>query len=58
MKVKIGNTVYDAENTPIMLILEGNDKENIKKMDKKATKFVIFPDNCDIKTIDKWANES
>jgi len=31
MKIKIGNQIYDAEDEPIMVILEGNDKENIAK---------------------------
>lgn len=36
MKVKIGADVYDAEETPIMLILTDQDKENIAKMSPDA----------------------
>lgn len=57
MKVKIGDTVYDAEKTPIMLILTKQDKENIINMDAKHKKFVIFPENTNKEEIVKWANE-
>ncbi|NJB83631.1 hypothetical protein [Wenyingzhuangia aestuarii] len=58
MKVKIGDTVYNAEETPIMLILTKQDKENIINMDAKDTKFVIFPDNSDKEEIIKWSKET
>jgi len=44
MKIKIGDKIYDAKDEPIMVILEGNDKENIKKMHPMATKYCSFPE--------------
>ena len=46
MKIKIGNQIYDAEDEPIMVILEGNDKENIANMLPTATKYCSYPDEC------------
>jgi len=54
MKVKIGNTVYDANETPIAIIFEGNDKENIKNMAEEATVFVAYPDIITPLFIRKW----
>lgn len=45
MKVKIGDTVYDSSETPIMIVLSDGEKEQIKNMHPKATKYAIFPDN-------------
>lgn len=51
MKVKIGNTIYNAENEPIMLIFETDEQrkvvgEQICNMSKSDTirKYVQFPD--------------
>lgn len=44
MKVKVGNKVYDCAVEPVMVILEGNDKENIKNMLPECTKYASFPD--------------
>lgn len=55
MKVKIGNKIYDPNNEPIMLILDDQDKENIKNMLPSASKFIIFPDHMDTKKIEEWA---
>ena len=32
MKVKVDNKMYDSTNSPIMVILEDRDKENIANM--------------------------
>ena len=45
MKVMINNIVYDANETPILLILENEDKININNMDKFANKFLAMPKN-------------
>jgi len=45
MKVKIGDTVYDAEDEPIMVILNDADKKNIAGM-KHETKYCCFPNDC------------
>ena len=47
MKVKIGNTIYDSEYEPIMLIFNDGDRDNIANMDKDATKYCTYPDNED-----------
>lgn len=54
MKVKIGNKIYDANDEPIMIILEGNDKENIRNMGTTATKYCSFPDSYLVKNIKQF----
>lgn len=45
MKVKIGDTTYDADDQPILVILSDRDKENIAQMPRRATKYCCYPDN-------------
>lgn len=54
MKVKVGNKTYDGENKIIMVILDKDDKRNIKNMPKENTKYCAFPDGMDIKKVDKF----
>ena len=54
MKVKIGNKIYDANQEPIMIILDDLDKENIKKMEPEATKYCGYPENFNIEEIKKF----
>ena len=54
MKVKIGNKIYDSNETPIMLILDDIDKKNIWNMHPEATKFCSFPEGLNRKKIEKW----
>lgn len=44
MKVKIKDQVFDANVEPIMIILEGNEKELIASMVEDDNKFCVFPD--------------
>ena len=44
MKVKIGETIYDSETEPVMVILSDFDKKNISHMAADATKYASFPD--------------
>lgn len=44
MKVKIGNTIYDANDQPIMVILSEEDKRNISNMYEECTKYCAAPD--------------
>jgi hypothetical protein len=44
MKVKIGNTVYSAEDQPVMVILSEADKANIAKMLPECTRYCAYPD--------------
>lgn len=43
MKVKIGNTLYDSTEQPIMLILSQAEKENIAMMEPEATRYCSAP---------------
>jgi len=54
MLVKIGNTVYDSEKEPIMIVLTESDKNNISNMDPRATKYCSFPDGMDHEEIKKF----
>tara|TARA_B100000963_G_scaffold294943_1_gene265722 strand:+ start:1835 stop:2032 length:198 start_codon:yes stop_codon:yes gene_type:complete len=45
MKVQINGVLYDAKETPIMLILNDSDKNNIKNMLPNATKYICYPDD-------------
>ncbi len=60
MKVKVGESVFDAENIPIMVILTPQDMSNIADMssvdlilhhDQEATLYAAFPDSLD------WSDE-
>lgn len=57
MKVKIGDTIYDAKDQPIMLILNSKDKENIKNMHEEATMFCEYPNGSDKEEILKLMEE-
>ena len=45
MKVKVGDTIYDAEDVPIMVILTEGDKKLIADMPEEATKYCSYPDD-------------
>lgn len=42
MKVKVGNTIYDDEETPITLILNDRDKKNISEMKTEENCYLGF----------------
>ena len=50
MKVKIGNTIYDSNEEPIMLLLEEEDKSNISNMGEQ-TKYCSYPTNMETEDI-------
>ena len=55
MKVKIGETLFNSETTPIMIILSEDDKENISNMAPEAFKYCSFSDKeLDVKKIQRW----
>lgn len=54
MKVKIGNTIYDSNEEPIMLILSESDKENITWMSTDATKYCSFPNDYNLDDIKEF----
>ena len=56
MKVKIGDTIYDSNDKPIMLILSEEDKFNISNMGEQ-TKYCSFPENINTNDIIKFMKE-
>jgi len=58
MKVKVGNKIYDGNEQPVMIILEGKDKENIKNMLPECTKYCMYPDTFTKEEISKWMSET
>ncbi len=54
MKIKVGNKVYDGEKEPVMVILEDQDKENIKNMSPEARKYCMFPDTIPEPELVQW----
>ena len=45
MKVKIGNTVYDSNVEPIMIVLSDIEKNNISQMLEECHKYCSAPDS-------------
>ena len=59
MKVKVGNTIYDGEREPVMVILTDQDKKNIANMDLEATKYCVYPtEGLTPEHILNWMRES
>lgn len=54
MKIKIGDKFYDPNEEPVMLILNDQDKENIKNMHPEATKYCAYPEGTDKEFIREW----
>ncbi len=44
MKVKVGNTYYDPNKTPIMLVLDKGDRALICAMPEENDKIAFAPD--------------
>jgi hypothetical protein len=56
MKVKIDNSIYDANEQPIMLIFNSEEEINtivnhLSNMKKEARKYCMFPEGFDVKEI-------
>ncbi len=47
MKVKVGDTVYDPNDQPLMVILTTEDRANISNMPPESTKYCACPDTMD-----------
>ena len=54
MKIKVGDKIYDGNDEPIMIILEGKDKENIANMSPNATKYCQYPKDIDSDVIKEF----
>ncbi len=48
MKIKVRGQIYDASETPIMVILTDKDKENIANMLPECTKYAQFADGTSV----------
>lgn len=57
MKVKVGNTIYDGDKEPVMIILDPVDKVNIHNMLPEATKYVCFPNTMSDEEAREWMHE-
>ncbi len=57
MKVKVGDTVYDSKEEPILLILSPVDRLNIIAMPPNISKLVSFPDGSNVRLIAQWMAE-
>jgi hypothetical protein len=57
MKIKIGKTIYDPNDQPIMIILTEKDKFNIAHMAPEATKYCAYPDTMRPEEIEKWMDK-
>lgn len=54
MKVKIGNTMYDSDREPIMLLLSNRDKYNIAHMHPEHYIYCSYPENMDEEQVKEW----
>ncbi len=57
MKVKVGNTIFDGEFEPVMVILSDLDKQNIANMAEDATRYARFPDEYDKDSAAWWIQD-
>jgi hypothetical protein len=57
VKVKVNDTIYDANEVPIMLILSDQDKFNISHMDPKANRYAAYPRDWSDKRASAWMDE-
>ena len=56
MKVKIGDTIYNSELQPIMIILSESDKSNIAAMHEDKFKYVSYPNEWTTEEITEWVH--
>ena len=57
MGVKIGDKIYDAENEPIMIILNESDKRNIENMHDDKYKYICYPDKLSNEEVRKFIDK-
>ena len=58
MKVQINGVLYDAKETPIMVILNDSDKKNIENMLPNANKYICWPDGMSQEDMRKKLNQN
>ena len=54
MKIKIGDTWYNADDQPIMIVLADQDKKNIADMPPELSKYCLYTLGLDPEFIKKW----
>jgi len=58
MKVKVGDTIYDSSEQPVMVILSAEERRDITLMAPGATKYCAFPDhNFTVQDMKTWMEE-
>ena len=57
MRVRIGDTVYDSNDEPIMIILTPRDLHNLRYMAPDLRKYCSYPEGMDRDAIEKWMKE-
>lgn len=57
MKVKVGDTLYDGEDQPILIILNDDDKENIASMPEDAHIYCEYPNTMTQEEVREWMND-
>ena len=57
MKVKVGDLLFNSENTKIMVILSEIDKENIKNMNPNCSKYCAYPETENEDDVASWMND-
>lgn len=57
MKIKVGDTIYNSQFEPVMVILSEADKQNIINMLPEATKYCAYPEGTDREFIRAWMGE-
>jgi len=57
MRVKIGDTIYNPNNQPVMIYLSDHDKANIKNMHDDATVIGCFPENTPHKEMEEHIDQ-
>jgi pyruvate/2-oxoacid:ferredoxin oxidoreductase alpha subunit len=54
LKVKIGNTIYDSTQTPIMIIFDKEEIQHMQNIPENNHKYCSFPDDSKDEDIDEF----
>ena len=57
MKVKVGDTVYDGNDQPVMVIVSQKEREQIYNMAPGYKRYCQYPEGMDPEEIKKWMKE-
>lgn len=56
MQIKIGDTIYDSEKEPILLMLDENEKQQIRYM-RGQKKYCSFPEDMSLSDVTKFMGD-